>query len=473
MRMTRAKTGWMVVVVLGLSVLVHEGLSQTTSPPPVRTPPVAATRNATPQQIAKWVEDLESEQFVTREIATMRLIEVGAPAIAPLVERVAKGNLETATRAIHILRELALSPDQAVEDAAREGLEKIAATQLAAAARRATVTLETLNETRQKRAIDELERLGAKLGMGHVQFGNQIESALTIDIGPDWQGEEQDLRRLKWLVGVRQVKFTGTRVNDGWMKYLSGMPNLHWLTLKRTSVSEKGLEPIRGFNRLQNIYIMYSPLGDGAVAHLKTLKSASLIKLYGTNISKAAAKDLQETLEATKIDYRRGGFLGVNCQAHPLGCEVIVVQNGTAAMDAGLESSDVILKYGDRRVESFETLTTHISENAPGEEVKLEIVRNVKLRQHGIDRAADAKLGITGKTNTLGVEVVTLEPKSFVDLVGLRVGDVITGCGETRVLDMAGLEAAFAAAKPGEQLTLDYVRAPQLITKTVKLGEWE
>lgn len=44
--------------------------------------------------------------------------------------------------------------------------------------------------------------------------------------------------------------------------------------------------------------------------------------------------------------------MGVNCQAHPLGCEVVLVQTNTAAANAGLEASDVIVKYGDKRVRS-------------------------------------------------------------------------------------------------------------------------
>jgi hypothetical protein len=30
-----------------------------------------------------------------------------------------------------------------------------------------------------------------------------------------------------------------------------------------------------------------------------------------------------------------------------------------------------------------------------------------------------------------------------------------------------------AATKAGEQVNLDYVRAPMLVTKKVKLGEWQ
>lgn len=436
--------------------------------------PPAAPPAAAPPAVARWLEELDSDQFLTREAAMTKLIDAGAASVPPLVERIGRGNLELASRGVHVLRELALSTDLEVEEAARGGLEQLARMADSPAARRAESTLEALNETRQKRAIDELSRLGAKVGAGQVQFQlGEVQSVLTIEIGADWRGELQDLRRLRWLVGVQHVKFAGGRVTDEWMSYLTGMTNLTTLTLKRTGVSDDGLAAIRNLPKLQSVWVMYSPLTDRSVEHLRTLKQASFIKLYGTKITKPGVQQLTEALDGAKIDYRQGGFLGVNCQAHPLGCEVIVVQPGTAASDAGLESSDVILQYGSKSVESFETLTTHISENAPGEQIKLEIVRNVRLRRNGLERAAEMKLGIAGKANALGVELTSVEADSFAARLDLKPGDVVTGCGETRIRDLAGLEAAYAQAPAGERLDLDYVRAAQLVTKTVTLGEWE
>lgn len=466
-----AATGGTGVALPGIA-LTRAPLATAADPPRVAKPAAPVP----PEQLDEWIAALSSDQFVAREEATAKLIAAGHPVIAPLVARLSGASLETASRGIAVLRELSLSSDEAIEEAARGGLEKLAAPPAGptSVSRRAQVVLDGLNESRQRRAADELSRLGAKIGVHQVQFGVQfVDSVYTIEFGPDWTGTDSDLRRLKWLVGVQHVKFIGTNVTDDWMKYLSTMKNLTTLTLKRTSVSEDGLAVIRELPKLQSFVVMYSPIGDRVIDHLLTVKTTSFVKIYGTKVSKEAAQKLKDAIGEKRVDYRRGGFLGVNCTAHPLGCEVSVVQPGTAAMDAGIESSDVILKYGPRFVESFETLTTHISENAPGDEVKLELVRNVRLRRASLERAEDSKLGITGKANALGIEVLTVEPNSLIAQMEIKVGDVITVCDEKRVRDMEQLEAAFDAAKVGERINIDLVRAPTIITKTVKLGEWE
>ena len=55
-----------------------------------------------------------------------------------MLAAVAENNLEVTTRAVYILRELALSGDAAVSDAAHAGLERIAQPRVTSAAWRST-----------------------------------------------------------------------------------------------------------------------------------------------------------------------------------------------------------------------------------------------------------------------------------------------------------------------------------------------
>ena len=86
------------------------------------------------------------------------------PAIEPLVAALVENNLEVTTRAIHVLRELALGLDLETEEAARAALEEIASPRGTAAARRARETLNALDLLRQDRALAELKQLGAVIG---------------------------------------------------------------------------------------------------------------------------------------------------------------------------------------------------------------------------------------------------------------------------------------------------------------------
>ncbi|MFO0901992.1 MAG: PDZ domain-containing protein [Pirellulales bacterium] len=424
--------------------------------------------------IAKWIKQLDADDPQQRESASRKLLAARKAAIVPLTDVVLKSPYEVVVRGTDILRELALVDDSDTQEAAREALERLSSSKLTVAAQRADLALSKLKDLRQARAIEELERLGAKVGTSHVQLGFQIvENASTLEIGVEWRGTTKDLQRLRWLSGIQQVKFTGPKVTNEWLTPLASMPNLTSLTLKRTSVTSDGLASVRNMERLQLVWLMYSPIDDAVVPHLKTLKRVMQIKLYGTKVTRKAATDLGDALPNAKVDHRQGAFMGVNCQAHPLGCEVVLVQPNTAAANAGLEASDVIIIYGKTRVETFESLTSLISENQPGDKVEMIVARDLRVRRGPFEHREGAPLGLKAKPHPLGVEITEVAPDSVASELEFKPGDVITAYKETRTLDPQTLYNAFKGGQVGEAASLDYVRSPEILQKVVTLGEWE
>lgn len=439
-----------------------------TAPLPLAPPP------PTLAEIDQWIVELDSDSFAIREYAMLRLIAAGTAGIERISTAVGKGPPEVVIRGIHVLRELALSSDVEVETAAQAALERIASNQMTAAARRAELAIASLDETREERAVGELQRLGAKIGAHHPQFGFQvIESASTLEVGPEWRGQPKDLARLKWLTGVQEVKFSGPQVTDEWLAHLKSMRSLVRLQVTRSSVTAAGFAAIRDHEKLQLVWIKYSPVNDAVVPHLLTLKQVSQIKLYGTGVTREAVKRLTDELVNAKVDHRRGGFLGVNCQAHPLGCEVVLVQNNTAASAAGLDAGDIIIKYGSHRVESFETLTTFIAENLPGDKVELLVASGIRVRRGSFEHRKELPLGAEFKTHVLGCEIVSVARNSVAFQLGLKPGDVITAYREARTLEPKVLLEEFKKGAEGEEGSFDYIRAPQLSVKVVTLGEWD
>ena len=58
------------------------------------------------------------------------------------------------------------------------------------------------------------------------------------------------------------------------------------------------------------------------------------------------------------------------------GCQITIVNPGSAADKAGILRDDILTTYGGKKVTSFEILTALISDYAPGEAVEIELVRN-------------------------------------------------------------------------------------------------
>ncbi len=331
-----------------------------------------------PDQVADWVAQLNSDRYVERELATEKLIEAGLPSVRQVREVLRGSNLEVTTRGVYVLRELALSGDLETEEAAREALESVAQPEATTLARKAAATLAVLDRVRQDRAVETLQQLGAKIHTPGGQIGLlTTPGVLTLELGDDWHGEEKDLRRLKWLVNVHQVVLEGPQITDGVMPYVAEMKDLAYLSIKRAKISDAGIAQVKKLEKVQRIYVMYTPVSDAAVDHLAALDSATDIRIYGTKITPMGRDRLEKALAMTKIDYRRGAFLGVSCDlAGQNGCLVRYVHPGSAADKAGLQPGDLIVKYEGKNVADIEGHTTLISENNVGDTVALEINRN-------------------------------------------------------------------------------------------------
>jgi len=78
------------------------------------------------EEIARWIEQLDADEFSRREKATAKLTAAGEAAIAALTESATSDRLEVSGRSVRILRELLQSPHAKTKAAAKEALEKIA-----------------------------------------------------------------------------------------------------------------------------------------------------------------------------------------------------------------------------------------------------------------------------------------------------------------------------------------------------------
>ncbi len=351
--------------------------SQPAGPAQDAATPDASAQNATSQeQIQRWIEQLNADQYADRELATEKLISAGAPSIEPMKQALPGSNLEVTTRGVYVLRELALSGDVDTEEAARAALEHIALPRGTALARRAAATLATLDQIRQVRAAEQLEELGAKLSTPQPKLGSLVVAGVrTLEIGPEWKGEDKDLRRLKWLSDVEQVVLVGPQVTDAFCEQVGQMQNLTYVMFRRAKISDDALAHLKSLERMQRLSILYSPISDRAVDHLAAIKNVSDMRLYGTKITPMGTDRLQKALAGTNVDLRKGAFLGVSCDMLQQGCMISYVHPTSAAAEAGLQQGDIIAKYAGKKVTDFQSLTSLIAENDVGDTVKIEILR--------------------------------------------------------------------------------------------------
>jgi len=341
---------------------------------PQASAPAADTPSA--GQIQHWIGQLNAERFVDREVATEKLISAGGAAVGPVLAAVAENNLEVTTRAVYILQELALSGDAVVSDAAHAALEKVAEPRLTSAARRARATLARLDLIRQERAIQELRRLGASVAERPADQVFGYVEGYTVEFGAGWQGQLQDLSRLRWLRDAAAVVLDGPQITDEWLRYVAAMRELQMLTVKRASVTDDGLKHLAALKALSVLSLMYVPVSDQGIEVLRQLQGVDKFRIYGGHLTAAGVEKLKQDLPNSDIDYRRGAFLGVGCQPGTEGCVIYTVRPNSAAEKAGLLMHDVLLEYEGQKVADYKSLTALIAANVAGDTVTVKVVRD-------------------------------------------------------------------------------------------------
>lgn len=424
----------------------------------------------TAKKLEEMVRQLSADQFLARETAMQALLKAGVPAIESVDKHLNRQDPEAAARAITVLHEVAISGDADQEVAATQLLTELS-TGDSPAAKQARVEIAWIARQRKKRALDRLQRAGMV-----AKTSPQLDGTLVVygvEFNERWRGSLQDLSQLQWLRDVQQVEITYAEATNDWMKYVAGLPDLTTLSIKRTKIDDDGLKLLKPQTQpLQYLEFKYMNVTDAIHDHLALMVSLERIKLYGTKFTEEAAESLQGKLRLATVDRRDGAFLGVSCQSHPLGCEITLVSEGTAADKCGIINGDVVVEYDGHSVADFERLTKWISHNKVGDEVKILYARQVDVFNFELGKIAGKKSGLEVKPHKLGIQVAKVSDSSPL-LTLVRERDVVFRLNDTRVKTVKELDDAMAALKPNEEATIYVARGGQLFERTAKLGEWD
>ena len=174
-----------------------------------------------------------------------------------------------------------------------------------------------------------------------------------------------------------------------------------------------------------------------------------------SNMIKTVSTQLQKSGHVTR------GYLGVEAQqisptmakamslSDHSGALVAQVQPDTPAAAAGLQPGDVIRSVNGTKIENPRDLAVQVAAVAPGDDAKLDVVRNgktstieVKVRQMPNDETADAGGNPAPSQAQLGLALgpITPDARNQLSLPNDTNGVVITGVKQGSPADQAGLQ---------------------------------
>lgn len=288
--------------------------------------PQAADRPVDAARIAGLIEQLDSNRYLERELATQALVEAGTAALDPLLAAANGDRPEPADRAIWVLRKMGESPDI---DFALTAIDRLVQLK-----NRPTVVAEARrwqSRLRLDACQEHLAALGGKLAVDNFVLPDVGPIQLVrVELGNDWRGSVDDLR---CLVGLDQ----------------------------------------------QDYFRLVGPgVDDQVVALFESKDGLRMLQIFTSRVTPAAADALKERQPKAVVYIRNRALLGIQGDSQPNGVRVIQAQANYGAAQAGIAVGDVVTAIDGKPVKDFDRLTAIIAQHQPGDEVDVVIQRGAQ-----------------------------------------------------------------------------------------------
>ncbi len=339
--------------------------------PPVEIQP----RNIQDRSVEYWVEQLASNHYLRRETAQQQLIKAGDEAVQPLEQAMVRGDLETTELAIRALGEIAMAQAPDDDSGAWAAINRIATRAAGSKASRAKLVVEEIGTHRSKVAVERLVAGGVYVGSDDFVVQAISTTQVIVQISDTWNGDLQVLEWLRWVQNIQFARVQGAALQKDVLSRLVKMPDLRTIALVDGDIDDATLEPLKQMRSIHSLEIRYVPINETIADQIAKLPIRSSLTLMGTDLASKKVAAMREELPGLKIEYKQGGFLGVQCTDGLNACQINVIVPGSGAQLAGLQPGDVIIKIGDIKVDKFLDLRQKIDEHSEGDELPIEFLR--------------------------------------------------------------------------------------------------
>lgn len=339
-----------------------------------------APQMSSPNDLREEIKNLAHDSYLRREAAQRRLVAAGVASVPHLIDALQSGDLESIERASSALIQIGVKSPPDKDGGAIDRLSELSRVTSGRTSSAASQVVDEVGEHRALQARERLSKAGVFIGQREMMIGAVNSPRLIVQIDKEWTGDIEALHWLRWLRGVRNARVMGKALRGDVLEQVFSMPRLRSLALVEGTLDENALDGIKRQRALDSIDIRYVKLNDHQVDQIAATPLRASLTLMGTGVSSDRVKQISDATPGLKVEHRMGGFLGVKCNGDMQPCIIEDVVDGSAAHEAGLISSDIILEVDGDQVREFSDLQKTINEHVPGDELALKFRRGSKIQ---------------------------------------------------------------------------------------------
>jgi hypothetical protein len=276
----------------------------------------ATTAQATTDaNIRRWIGELGSSNFRTRQRAAGQLLKVGRTVIKPLADAAEQRDLEVSLRSLQLLLQIAKGDDIKAGPIAARALDRLANSDNRLIASHATEVLDIYRHFFADTTIRQVLKFGGQIVVDvkgdepirvrqPTDLPNRAIVLRTIDLRNSKKLTDAALREFRRTPDVTEVLLSGTAVGDSGLAHLAGLTTLRTLYLERTSITGDGLQHVARLSQLQTLWLNGTGVGDDGLAHLAGMKQLVTLDLERTRVGDDGLKHLAELTELMSLNLR-------------------------------------------------------------------------------------------------------------------------------------------------------------------------
>lgn len=123
--------------------------------------------------------------------------------------------------------------------------------------------------------------------VGYKYFGTVEEVSLA-----DAPLDDNDLRLLADLRGLRSLNLSGAQINDAALVHVAKCASLTKLSIAFAPITDEGIEHLSGLRNLESLTATGTHITDSAIPLLRKMPSLATVGCYKTNVSREGEASL-------------------------------------------------------------------------------------------------------------------------------------------------------------------------------------